>query len=77
MHKTGYSSTDRELERYRTGGGVTNRTSITHLEHPWEESRQNNVRQPKFFTPKLNGWSPDVAENQRRGDRDVHRQTRC
>jgi hypothetical protein len=62
MHMTEYPLANRELERYRARGVVINRTSNTHLKHPWEEIRQNNVRQPEIFTRKLNGWLPDVAE---------------
>jgi hypothetical protein len=62
VHRAGYYSTTREPERFRVGGGGINRTPNTHLRHTWKESQQNDVRQPKIFTPKLNGWSPDVVE---------------
>jgi hypothetical protein len=52
----------REPERYRAGAGDINRTPNTHLKHPWEESRQSDVRQPEISTHKLNGWSLDMAE---------------
>jgi hypothetical protein len=61
-HRAENSSVTREPERNRAGGGGINRTYNTHLGHPWEESRQNDVRQPEISTHKLNGWSPDVAE---------------
>jgi hypothetical protein len=57
VHRVEYSSATRELE----SGGI-NRTPNTHLRHPWEESRQNDVRQPEISTHKLNGWSPNVVE---------------
>jgi hypothetical protein len=44
------------------GGGGINRTPNTHIEHPWEKSRQNDVRQPEISTHKLNGWSTNVVE---------------
>jgi hypothetical protein len=62
MPPHGYCSATREPERYRAGAGDINRTSNTHLRHPWEESRQSDVRQPEFSTHKLNGWLPDMAE---------------
>jgi hypothetical protein len=52
-----YSLTTREPETYRAGG-VALIGHNTHFEHPWEESRQNNVWQHEVFTPKLNGGSP-------------------
>jgi hypothetical protein len=61
-HRAEYCSATREPERYRAGAGDINRTSNTHLGHPWEESRQSDVRQPEISTHKLNGWSPDMAE---------------
>ena len=57
-----YSSATRELERYKAGGGGINRTPSTHLGHPWEESRQNDVSQPDISTHKLNGGMPDMVE---------------
>jgi hypothetical protein len=57
-----YSSATSDPERYRTGGGGINRTPNTHLGHPWEESRQNDVRQPKISTHKLNEWSLYMVE---------------
>jgi hypothetical protein len=61
-HRAEYCSSTREPERYRAGAGDINRTHNTHLKHPWEESRQSDVRQPEISTHKLNGWSPDMAE---------------
>jgi hypothetical protein len=37
-------------------------TPSAHLGHPWEESRQNDVRQPEISTHKLNGGPPDMVE---------------
>jgi hypothetical protein len=53
VHKAEYSSATREPERYRGGGGGINRIPNTHLRHPWEESRQNDVRQPEFSPTNL------------------------
>jgi hypothetical protein len=61
-HMAEYSSATREPKRYRVGGGGINRTPNTHLRHPWEESQQNDVRQPEISTHKLNGGPPDVVE---------------
>jgi hypothetical protein len=61
-HRAEYCSATREPERYRAGAGDINRTPNTHLKHPWEESRQSDVRQPEISTHKLNGWSLDMAE---------------
>jgi hypothetical protein len=61
-HMAEYSLATREPERYREEGGCINRTPNTHLEHPWEESRQNDVRQPDISTHKLNGGPLDVVE---------------
>jgi hypothetical protein len=38
-HMVEYCSTTREPERYRAGASNINRTSNTHLRHPWVESR--------------------------------------
>jgi hypothetical protein len=62
IQRVKHSLAIQEPERYRAGGGNTNRTPNMNFEHPWEESRHNNVWQLEVFTPKLNGWSPDVAE---------------
>jgi hypothetical protein len=64
-YRAEYYSAIREPERYRAGDGDINRTPNTHLKHPWEESRQSDVRQPEISTHKLNGWSPDMAERVR------------
>jgi hypothetical protein len=61
-HRAEYYSATREPERYSAGAGDINRTPNTHLKHPWEESRQSDVRQPEISTHKLNGWSPDMVE---------------
>jgi hypothetical protein len=50
VHRVEYFSATREPERYRARGGGINRTPNTHLRHPLEESRQNDVRQYKIFT---------------------------
>jgi hypothetical protein len=57
-----YSLATREPERYKAGGGGINRTPSTHLGHPWEESRQNDVSQPDISTHKLNGGLPYMVE---------------
>jgi hypothetical protein len=49
-HRAEYCSAIREPERYRAGAGDINRTPSTHLKHPWEESRQSDVRQPEIST---------------------------
>jgi hypothetical protein len=61
-HRAEYRSATREPERCRAGAGDINRIPNTHLKHPWEESRQSDVRQPEISTHKLNGWSSDMAE---------------
>jgi hypothetical protein len=38
-HRAEYCSATIEPERYMAGAGDINRTSSTHLRHPWEESR--------------------------------------
>jgi hypothetical protein len=62
VHRAEYSSTTRDPERYRAGGGGINKTPNTYLGHPYEESRQNNVSQPKISTHKFNGLLSDVME---------------
>ena len=61
-HRAEYSLATRDHERYRAEGGGVNRTPTTHLGHPLEGSRQNDVRQPEISTHKLNVGPPDVVE---------------
>jgi hypothetical protein len=61
-HRDEYSLATKERNRDRAGGGGINRTTSTHLGHPWEERRHNDVRQPEISTHKLNGGPPYVGE---------------